>query len=70
MQAKRERMKNAIATPLPPLHERDLCEYEKIRENIIKEREEALARFQFFKDLHRTKVNTGLYSYHTEPKKT
>ena len=25
MQAKRERMKNAIATPLPTLHERDLC---------------------------------------------
>ena len=69
MQAKREQVKKAMATPLPPLPERELCQYEKIRENIIKEREEAFAKLKFFEDLHRTKVKIGLYQK-DKPKNT
>ena len=69
MQAKREQVKKAMATPLSPLPERELCQYEKIRENIIKEREEALAKHEFFEDLHRTKVKIGLYQK-DKPKNT
>ena len=69
MQAKREQVKKAMATPLPPLPERELCQYEKIRENIIKEREEAFAKLKFFEDLHRTKVKIGLYKK-DKPKNT
>ena len=33
--------KEAMATPISPLPEHELCPYEKIRENIIQERENA-----------------------------
>ena len=36
----RER-KEKMAKPIDPLPERELCQYEKIRENIMKEREES-----------------------------
>ena len=35
--------KEQMAKPIDPLPERELCQYEKIRESIIKEREEAMA---------------------------
>ena len=40
-------MKRAAAKPIDPLPERELCQYEKIREDIIKER--------FFEELNKTK---------------
>ena len=53
--------KEKMAQPIDPLPERELCQYEKIRENIIKEREEAMARYNFFQNLNETKRDIGLY---------
>ena len=39
-----------MAKPIDPLSERELCQFEKIRENIIKKREEAMARYNFFQE--------------------
>ena len=47
--------------PVDGLPERQLCEYEKIREDIIRERREAMANCGFFENLHETKVDIGLY---------
>ena len=47
-QEKRELMK----IPLDPLPERELCEYEKLREKNIKEREAIMEKFGFFNDLN------------------
>ena len=54
-QRRREELKRAIAKPIAPLPERELCQYEKIREDIIREREEAMANFKFYEELHKTK---------------
>ena len=53
--------KEQMAKPIDPLSERELCQYEKIRESIIKEREEAMARYNFFENLNNTKRDIGLY---------
>lgn len=50
-QEKRELMK----IPLDPLPERELCEYEKLREKNIKEREAIMEKFGFFNDLNSCK---------------
>ena len=50
-----------MARPIDPLPERELCQYEKIREDIIQEREEALAKFCFYEDLYKTKKAIGFY---------
>jgi hypothetical protein len=63
----RER-KEKMAKPIDPLPERELCQYEKIRENIIKERKEAMARYNFFENLKDTKRDIGLYK-EDNPKK-
>jgi hypothetical protein len=39
--------KEKMAKPIDPLPERELCQYEKIRESIIKERAETMARYNF-----------------------
>ena len=52
--------KEAMDEPVPPLPERELCEYEKLRERNIKEREEAMAASDFFEDLSEFKKKTGL----------
>ena len=44
---------------LEPLPERELCPYEKLRENIIKEREKAMIESGFFEDLLKTKKDMG-----------
>ena len=49
--AKRDQMK----MPLDPLPEIDLCEYEKLRERNINEREEAMLKSGFFTDLKSNK---------------
>jgi hypothetical protein len=58
----RGKLKEAIQTPMNPLPERELCQYEKIREDIIKEREEAMAKFNFYEDLNKTKDKIGFYA--------
>ena len=50
----------ALNKPLDPLPLRELCEYEKLRESIIKEREEAMAKCGFFQKLTECKENIGL----------
>ena len=60
-QMKNEERKAAMEKPLTPLPKRELCEYEEIREDIIRGREEAMAQFQFFENLEKTKKDIGLY---------
>ena len=57
---KQEKRKEKMRTPLDPLPENELCEYEKIRNNIIKEREQAMIESGFFEDLHAFKKEIGL----------
>ena len=40
--------------------ERELCKYEKIREEIIRERMEAMNKCNFFKDLNEMKSEMGI----------
>ena len=58
-QKERDR-KEAMNNPLEPLPEKELCEYEKMREKNIKEREEAMAASNFFEDLQDYKKTIGL----------
>ena len=53
--------KDAMKVPLDPLPERQLCECEKIREDIIEERRLAMAKCKFFEDLKDTKLEIGLF---------
>ena len=43
--------KEAMGKPVNPLPARKMCQYEKIQESIIKEREEAMANCNFYEDL-------------------
>ena len=52
----REKMK----IPIDPLPESELCPYEKLRENNIKERLEAMRKCGFFEDLDSCKKDIGL----------
>ena len=52
-------MKEALAKPLKPLPKRELCQYEKIREQIIAEREEYMRNSNFYNDLEKAKKNIG-----------
>ena len=64
LEAKREQereRKEKMAKPIDPLPERELCQYEIIRENIIKEREKSTANHKFFVNLNDTKKDVGLY---------
>ena len=47
-------------TPISPLPEKDLCEYEKLREKNIKEREQAMLESGFFEDFNDYKKKIGL----------
>lgn len=57
---KYEETKKALGVPLEPLPERALCEYEKIRENNIKEREDAMIASGFFSDILTDKNGLGI----------
>ena len=46
--------------PMDPLPMNKLCAYEKIREDIIEEREQAMRESGFFEDLEKTKKEIGL----------
>ena len=50
-----------MAVPIDPLPERELCQYEKIRDDIIREREEAMAKCKYFDDLQSFKKEIGFY---------
>ena len=39
-----------------------MCHYEKIREDIIRERKEAMDRFNFYEDLKKTKEEIVFYT--------
>ena len=55
-------LKQAPKKPLKPLPEMEMCQYEKIREDIINERQEAMAKFGFYEDLEKTKQEVWLTS--------
>ena len=56
--------------PLDPLPERQLCEYEKIREDIIEERRLAMEECKFFEDLKNTKQEIGFEVQKEKPRKS
>ena len=60
-QKKNEERRAAMEKPVTPLPKRELCQYEKIREEIIRERQEAMVQFQFFENLEKTKKDIGFY---------
>ena len=49
---------NRVMAPLP---KRELCRYEQIREDNIREREDAMVKFNFYESLDKTKEDIGLY---------
>ena len=61
-QKKREMLKQASKKPMKPLPEMEICQYEKIREDNIRERNEAMAKFEFYEDLEKTKEEIGFPS--------
>ena len=52
--------KKAMAIPIDPFPEHELCAYEQLRENIIQEREKAMIECGFFEDLKNMKKDIGL----------
>ena len=58
--------KNQKKMCMEPLPYSELCRYEQIREDIIREREDAMAKFNFYESLDKTKEDIGLYSRRTE----
>jgi hypothetical protein len=57
---KYKEIKEKMATPIDPLPKPKLCAYEKLREDIIEEREKAMRESGFFEDLRKTKEEIGL----------
>ena len=58
MQKEKER-KAAMNKPVPPLPERELCDYEILRDKNVREREKAMAESGFFEDLNEYKKKIG-----------
>ena len=58
---KNEELKQAMQCPVMPLPVQELCEYEKIRADNIKEREEAMANSGFFEKLMEKKKEMSFY---------
>ena len=61
MQKEKER-KAAMNKPVPPLPERELCDYEKMRDKNVRERQMAMAQSGFFEDLNEYKNKIGFYN--------
>ena len=57
-------MRDLMDTTLEPLPERDLCEYELLREKNIKEREDVMLKSGFFDDLDCYKKEIRLLKDH------
>ena len=54
---RRKAMKEAMKKPIAALHVKELFEYEKIREENINERYEAMKQCRFFEELEDTKID-------------
>ena len=65
-----EKRKEAMAVPVEPLPEKELCAYELFREKNIKERQQAMADSGFFEDLASFKSEIGLVEKSLESTKT
>ena len=50
-----------MGKPVNPLPVQEMCLYEKIRKDNIKEREEAMANCNFFEDLLEAKSKMGFF---------
>ena len=57
---KLKQVREAMAIPLDSLPEQELCAYEKLREDNIRERETAMAKCNFFENLNEIKKTMGL----------
>ena len=57
---KKLRQKEAMEKPIPAVPKKELCEYEKIRNEIVQEREDAMAKSGFFDELKKYKKMIGL----------
>ena len=60
-QERNKARKEAMDKPVSPLPAQEMCLYERIREGNIKEREEAMAKSNFFEDLLEAKKEMGFY---------
>ena len=60
-QKRNKERRTQMEQSLSPLPERELCQYELIRADIIREREELMAKFEFMENLKKTKEEIGLY---------
>lgn len=60
-QQKQREIRDAMKVPINPLPEREMCLYEKIREDNIKERMNAMEQSNFFDDLLDMKIKFGFY---------
>ena len=58
-QQKRKKIKQALNKPLEPLPKRELCQYEKIREQIISERKRYMAKYNSYENLEQAKKDMG-----------
>ena len=54
------KQREAMSNPVKPLPCKDLCEYEKLRENNIREREQAMIEAGFYDDYYKYKKDIGL----------
>ena len=58
--------KAAMSIPVAPLPEKELCAYERLRENNIKEREAAMAECEYFDSLKCMKEEMGMAAHYNE----
>ena len=49
-----------MKTPIPPFPEKEMCEYEKLRERNINERKKVMQEAGFYDDLNGYKQEIGL----------
>ena len=54
------KQREAMSSPVKPFPCKDLCEYEKLRENNIREREKAMIEAGFYDDYYKYKKDIGL----------
>ena len=57
---KKEKLKAAMKVPIKPFPMKELCEYEKIRNNIVQERQEAMLKSGLFNDVEKHRIMIGL----------
>ena len=57
---KQDQLKAAMKIRVPKLPEKEMCEYEKLRERNISERKKAMIEAGFFEDLNSYKQRIGM----------